>query len=40
MPYIHFSEQEKKDANEANIVSYLRTVGEAVEKHGNEYLLW
>lgn len=37
MPYIHFSEQEKKDANEANIVSYLRTVGETVEKHGNEY---
>lgn len=37
MPYIHFSEQEKKDANEANIVSYLRTVGESVEKHGNEY---
>ena len=37
MPYIHFSEQEKQAANEANIVSYLRTVGEAVEKHGNEY---
>ena len=37
MPYIHFSEQEKQAANEANVVSYLRTVGEAVEKHGNEY---
>lgn len=37
MPYIHFSEQEKKDANETNIVSYLRTVGETVEKHGSEY---
>ena len=37
MPYIHFSEQEKQAANEANLVSYLKSVGESAERHGNEY---
>ena len=29
MPYIHFSEQEKQMANEADIVSYLHSIGES-----------
>ncbi len=37
MPYIHFSEQEKQMANETDIVSYLKSIGESVERHGSEY---
>ena len=37
MPYIHFSEQEKQMANEADIVSYLHSIGERTEKHGSEH---
>ena len=37
MPYIHFSEQEKQMANEADIVSYLHSVGESTERHGQEH---
>ncbi|MBQ3014042.1 MAG: DUF3991 and TOPRIM domain-containing protein [Clostridia bacterium] len=37
MPYIHFSEQEKQMANEADIVSYLHSIGESTERHGCEY---
>ena len=37
MPYIHFSEQEKQMANEADIVSYLHSIGESTERHGREH---
>ena len=37
MPYIHFSEQEKQMANEADIVSYLHSIGEPTERHGREH---
>ena len=37
MPYIHFSEQEKQAANEADIASYLKSIGEPIERHGREY---
>ena len=37
MPYIHFSEQEKRMANEADIVSYLHSIGESTERHGREH---
>ena len=37
MPYIHFSEQEKQAANEADLVSYLHLVGESTEQHGREH---
>lgn len=38
MPYIHFSEQDKQTANNADITSYLQTRGETVKKTGREYL--
>ena len=37
MPYIHFSEQDKQMANDTDIVSYLKSIGEPTERHGNEY---
>ena len=37
MPYIHFSEQEKQAASEADIASYLKSIGEPIERHGREY---
>ena len=37
MPYIHFSEQEKQMANDTDIVSYLKSIGEPTERHGNEH---
>ena len=37
MPYIHFTEQEKQQANEADIVTYLNSIGETAERHGREY---
>ena len=37
MPYIHFSEQDKQMANDTDIVSYLKSIGESTERHGNEY---
>ena len=38
MPYIHFSEQDKQTANNADIASYLQTRGEAVKRSGREYV--
>ena len=37
MPYIHFSDQEKQAANEADLVSYLHSVGESTEQHGRDH---
>ena len=37
MPYIHFTEQEKQQANETDIVTYLNSIGEITERHGREY---
>ena len=38
MPYIKFTEQEKEMANSTNIVDYLTTHGEAVQRAGREYV--
>ena len=37
MPYIHFTEQEKQQANQADISSYLTSHGETVKKCGSEH---
>ena len=38
MPFIRFTDQEKESANSANIVDYLRSHGESVERVGREYV--
>ena len=37
MPYIYFTEQEKQQANQADIAAYLTSHGETVRKCGSEY---
>lgn len=37
LPYIHFTEQEKQDAYNADLVSFLQSRGEKVKRSGSEY---
>ena len=39
MPYIHFAEEQKRQANQVDLVEFLRCKGEPLIRSGPEYRL-